>query len=104
MDAARDVKGGRTMTNRLLFTAALVASTAISANAASAHHPGIGGIGGAGGIFTMGAGTLDQGQFAFSVFVDYLRLKQLSDPTLFANIGNDVHGLQTVESRVLALA
>ena len=92
------------MTNRLSFTAALVASTAIGASAASAHHPGIGGIGGAGGIFTIGAGTLDQGQFAFSVFVDYLRLKQLSDPTLLANIGNDVHGLQTVESRALALA
>lgn len=92
------------MTNRFLLTAALVASTAISASAASAHHPGIGGIGGAGGIFTIGAGTLDQGQFAFSVFVDYLRLKQLKNPTLLANIGNDVHGLQTVESRVLALA
>ena len=92
------------MTNRLSFTAALVASTAIGASAASAHHPGIGGIGGAGGIFTIGAGTLDQGQYAFSVFVDYLRLKQLSDPTLLANIGNDVHGLQTVESRALALA
>jgi hypothetical protein len=53
-------------------------------SAASAHHPG---IGGAGGIFT--AGTLDEGQFAFSTFVDYLRLKQLSEPTLLANIGND---------------
>ena len=92
------------MTNQLSFIMALVASTAIGASAASAHHPGIGGIGGAGGIFTIGAGTLDQGQFAFSAFVDYLRLKQLSDPTLLANIGNDVHGLQTVESRALAFA
>ena len=92
------------MTKRLSFTAVLVASMAIGASAASAHHPGIGGIGGAGGIFTIGAGTLDQGQYAFSVFVDYLRLKQLSDPTLLTNIGNNVHGLQTVESRALALA
>jgi hypothetical protein len=92
------------MINRFSFIVALVASTAIGASAASAHHPGIGGIGGAGGIFTIGAGTLDQGQFAFSVFVDYLRLKQLSDPTLLANIGKDVHGLQTVESRALAFA
>jgi uncharacterized protein (DUF3084 family) len=30
-----------------------------------------------------------RGQFAFSTFVDYLRLKQLSEPTLLANIGND---------------
>ena len=92
------------MINRFSFIMALVASTAIGASAASAHHPGVGGIGGAGGIFTIGAGTLDQGQFAFSAFVDYLRLKQLSDPTLLANIGKDVHGLQTVESRALAFA
>jgi hypothetical protein len=92
------------MTNRLSFTAALVAATVIGANAASAHHPGIGGIGGVSGIFTIGAGTLDQGQFAFSAFVDYLRLKQLSDATLLANTGVGVHGLQTVESRALAFA
>ncbi|WP_439368633.1 transporter [Bradyrhizobium sp. PMVTL-01] len=92
------------MINRLSFIVALVASTATGATAALAHHPGIGGIGGAGGIFTIGAGTLDQGQFAFSTFVDYLRLKQLSEPTLLANVGNDVHGLQTVESYALALA
>ena len=92
------------MTNRFSFTVAVIASTAIGAGAASAHHPGVGGIGGAGGIFTIGAGTLDQGQFAFSAFVDYLRLKQLSDPTLLANVGKDVHGLQTVESRALAFA
>ena len=92
------------MTKRLSFTVVLVASMAIGASAASAHHPGIGGIGGAGGIFTIGAGTLDQGQFAFSAFTDYLRLKQLSDPILLANIGKDVHGLQTVESRALAFA
>ena len=92
------------MTNRFSFTVAVIASTAIGAGAASAHHPGVGGIGGAGGIFTIGAGTLDQGQFAFSAFVDYLRLKQLSDPTLLANVGKDVHGLQTVESRALTFA
>jgi hypothetical protein len=92
------------MINRLSFIAAMVASTALGASAVSAHHPGIGGIGGAGGIFTIGAGTLDQGQFAFSAFVDYLRLKQLSDQTLLANVGKDVHGLQTVESRALAFA
>ena len=92
------------MTNRLSFTAALVVSMVIGASAASAHHPGIGGIGSAGGIFTIGAGTLDRDQFAFSAFVDYLRLKQLSDPSLLANSGKDVHGLQTVESRALAFA
>src|SRR5262252_2236606 len=52
----------------------------------------------------VGAGTLDEGQFAFSAFIDYLRLKQLSEPTLLANVGNDVHGLQTVESYAVALA
>ncbi|RXH41000.1 hypothetical protein XH94_10270 [Bradyrhizobium zhanjiangense] len=76
--------------NRLRFAAALFGSMTIGISAASAHHPGIGGIGGAGGIFTIGAGTLDEGQFAFSTFVDYLRLKQLSEPTLLANVGNDV--------------
>ena len=45
------------MINRFSFTVALIASTAIGASAASAHHPGVGGIGGAGGIFTIGAGT-----------------------------------------------
>ncbi|MEZ2144938.1 hypothetical protein AAE026_22005 [Bradyrhizobium sp. DN5] len=74
----------------------------IGVSAASAHHPGIGGIGGSGGILTIGAGTLDDGQFAFSAFVDYLRLKQLSEPTLLANVGNNVHGLQTVESYAVA--
>src|SRR5262245_56199462 len=72
--------------------------------AAFAHHPGIGGVGGAGGITTIGAGTMEQGEFALSAFIEYNRLKQLSDATLLANIGNDVHGLQSVESRVLALA
>ncbi|WFU18548.1 transporter [Bradyrhizobium sp. CB3481] len=92
------------MANRLRFAAALVGSITIGITAASAHHPGIGGIGGAGGILTIGAGTLDEGQFAFSAFIDYLRLKQLSEPTLLANVGNDVHGLQTVESYAVALA
>ena len=50
---ARTTSKGRTMTNRFSFTAALVASTAIGASAASAHHPGIGGIGGAGGLSRM---------------------------------------------------
>ena len=92
------------MCNKLRFIATLLVSTAVGASAASAHHPGVGGIGGAGGIFTIGAGTLDQGQFAFSAFIEYVRLKQLSDATLLANIGNDVHGLQSIESRVLAFA
>src|SRR4029077_16593159 len=92
------------MINRFSFVAALVASTVITASTASAHHPGIGGIGGAGGIFTIGAGTLDQGQFAFSAFVVYLRLKQLGEPPPLANVGNDVHGLQTVESYAVAFA
>src|SRR3954463_421261 len=89
---------------RFNFAAAVIASVVVGATAAWAHHPGIGGVSGSGGILTIGAGTLDQGQFAFSAFVDYLRLKQLSDPTLLANIGKDVHGLQTVESRALAFA
>ncbi|MBP0116489.1 MULTISPECIES: hypothetical protein [Bradyrhizobium] len=92
------------MANRLRFAAALIGSITIGVSDASSHHPGIGGIGGAGGIFTIGAGTLDEGQFASSTYVDYLRLKQLSEPTLLANVGNDVHGLQTVESYAVALA
>jgi hypothetical protein len=92
------------MGNRFRFIAAVVATMSIGTSAASAHHPGVGGIGGAGGIFTIGAGTLDQGQFAFSAFIEYVRLKQLSDATLLANIGNDVHGLQSIESKVLAFS
>lgn len=92
------------MANRLRFAAALLGSMTIGMGGVRAHHPGIGGIGGAGGIFTIGAGTLDEGQFAFSAFVDYLRLKQLGEQTLLANVGNDVHGLQTVESYAAALA
>jgi hypothetical protein len=92
------------MSSRLRFIAAVVVSTTIGASAASAHHPGVGGVGGAGGIFTIGAGTLDQGQIAFSTYVDYIRLKQLSDATLLANIGNDVHGLQSIESRNFAVS
>jgi hypothetical protein len=92
------------MFNKLRFIVTLALSTTIGASAASAHHPGVGGIGGAGGLFTIGAGTLDQGQFAFSAFVEYIRLKQLSDATLLANIGNDVHGLQSIESRILAVS
>jgi Putative MetA-pathway of phenol degradation len=79
-------------------------ATALASATASAHHPGIGGIGGAGGLFTIGAGTLDQGQFAGSTFIDYVRLKQLSDTTLLNNIGNDVHGLQSIESRGFTLS
>jgi hypothetical protein len=92
------------MINRFSFIAALVASTAIGASAASAHHPGIGGIGGPAAFSRLAPAPSIRGQFAFSAFVDYLRLKQLSDPTLLANIGKDVHGLQTVESRALAFA
>ena len=92
------------MGKRLRFIAALVASTAIDLTAASAHHPGIGGVGGAGAITTIGAGTLDQGQFAASAFIEYIRLNQMSKATLLANIGNDVHGLSSIESRALAFA
>jgi Putative MetA-pathway of phenol degradation len=92
------------MCNKRRFIAVLAVSAALGADAASAHHPGVGGAGGSGGIFTIGAGTLDQGQFAISAFVEYVRLKQLSDATLLANIGNDVHGLQSIESRSLALS
>jgi hypothetical protein len=79
-------------------------ATVIGSGIACAHHPGIAGIGGSGGIFTIGAGTLDQGQFAASAFIEYVRLKQLSDATLLSNIGNDVHGLQSIESRSFAIA
>jgi Putative MetA-pathway of phenol degradation len=92
------------MSNKIRLIAALVASAAIGASAASAHHPGVGGVGGAGGIFTIGAGTLDQGQVAFSAFDEYVRLKQLGDATLLSNIGNDVHGLRSIESRSVAVA
>jgi hypothetical protein len=92
------------MFNKMRFIMALAVSTALGADAASAHHPGVGGIGGAGGIFTIGAGTLDQGQFAASAFFEYVRLKQLGNETLLANIENDVHGLQSIQSRILALS
>ena len=84
--------------------AALIGSAAIGLSAAFAHHPGIGGIGGGGGITTIGAGTLDQGQLAAAFMVEYIKLRQLSDATLLANAGNDVHGLSSIESRTLALA
>jgi hypothetical protein len=92
------------MCNSFRLTVALALATALGTGVACAHHPGIGGVGGAGGIFTIGAGTLDQGQFAFSAFVEYIRLKQLSDATLLANVGNDVHGLQSIESRSFAIS
>ncbi|MBR0716887.1 transporter [Bradyrhizobium liaoningense] len=92
------------MNSRIGFAAAVLVAVGSLAEPASAHHPGIGGTGGGGGIFTIGAGTLDEGQFAFSAYVEYVRLKQLSDATLLANIGNDVHGLQSIESRTLSLA
>jgi len=92
------------MRNTVRFIAAVAVSMTIDAGTAFAHHPGVGGAGGAGGIFTIGAGTLDQGQFAFSAFIEYVRLNQLSDATLLANIGNDVHGLQSIESRILAIS
>src|SRR3954452_20736708 len=92
------------MSNSFRLTVALALASALGTGMASAHHPGIGGTGGGGGIFTIGAGTLDEGQFAFSAYVEYVRLKQLSDATLLANIGNDVHGLQSTESRTVTFA
>jgi hypothetical protein len=92
------------MFNKYLYIAFWLGSFALIPTGASAHHPGIGGVGGAGGITTIGAGTMEQGEFGLALFVEYTRLKQLSDATLLANIGNDVHGLQSVESRVVALA
>jgi hypothetical protein len=93
------------MKNRISLVAAVLATSAVVAAPALAHHPGVGGSGGGGGgIFTIGAGTLDEGQFAFSAYIEYVRLKQLSDATLLANIGNDVHGLQSIESRIVAFA
>jgi hypothetical protein len=92
------------MSNKYLYIAFWLGSFVLIPAGASAHHPGIGGVGGAGGITTIGAGTMEQGEFGLALFVEYTRLKQLSDATLLANIGNDVHGLQSVESRVVALA
>jgi hypothetical protein len=92
------------MCTKYLYAAVLLASFATVPTAVLAHHPGIGGVGGAGGITTIGAGTMEQGEFGMALFIEYTRLKQLSDATLLANIGHDVHGLQSVESRVLALA
>ena len=92
------------MFNKYCYIAFWLGSFALIPTGASAHHPGIGGVGGAGGITTIGAGTMEQGEFGLALFVEYTRLKQLSDATLLANIGNDVHGLQSVESRVVALA
>src|SRR5262245_64441365 len=90
------------MRNTVRFIAAVAVSMTIDAGTAFAHHPGVGGAGGAGGIFTIGAGTLDQGQFAFSAFIEYLGLNQLSVATLLDNIGNDVHGPQSIESGMLS--
>ena len=53
---------------------------------------------------TIGAATMEQGDFAAGAFIEYNRLRQLSNTSLRNNIGNDVHGLLSVESRVLALA
>lgn len=92
------------MNGKINFVATVLVAAAVGsiAEPVSAHHPGVGGTGG-GGIFTIGAGTLDEGQFAFSAYVEYVRLKQLSDATLLANI-NDVHGLQSIESRTVTFA
>jgi Putative MetA-pathway of phenol degradation len=92
------------VSRHLLFASILLASPAIGLNTAWAHHPGIGGAGGAGPIDTIGADTLDQGQFAVSAFIEYVRLHQLGNATLLANIGNDVHGLSSIDTRTLALA
>src|SRR5215470_12509819 len=92
------------MCNKYLCMAVLLGSVATVPTGASAHHPGIGGVGGAGGITTIGGGTMEQGEFGLALFVEYTLVNLLSDVTLLANIGNDVHGLQSVESRVVALA
>jgi hypothetical protein len=92
------------MSNKYQYAVILLAASAMVPTVASAHHPGIGGVGGAGAITTIGAGTMEQGEFAMSAFIEYNRLKQLSAATLLSNIGNDVHGLQSVESRALAFA
>ncbi|ACE99644.1 hypothetical protein IP86_17405 [Rhodopseudomonas sp. AAP120] len=96
-------EGNRQVGNLPWLIVPLVAST-IGLNSAWAHNPGIGAGEGGGGILTIGAATLERGQFAFSVFSDYLRLKQLGEATLLANVGNDVHGIKAVESRAFALA
>lgn len=76
----------------------------VGATTASAHHAGTGGIGAAGGIFTIGAGTLSQGDIAFSAFVIYDLFRQLSNSTLLANVGNDVHGLQSIDAKTLVFS
>jgi hypothetical protein len=100
---AGDVKG-RIMKYAYRFLACTAVSTIFAIPPAFAHHPGIGGVGGTGGIITIGGATLNQGQFAASFYVEYLRFKQLSDSTLAANPSSGVHGLQSIESRTLALA
>jgi hypothetical protein len=82
------------------FVAGLVVAAVVGISAASAHHPGIGGTGG-GGVVTIGADTLEQGQWAAAFYVEYLKMRQLSDATLIANPG--VHGLSSIESRTLAV-
>src|SRR5262245_21419275 len=81
----------------------LIICTAALSPAAEAHHPGIGG-GGGGGIVTIGAGTLEAGQFAASFLTEYTGLRQLSDATLLATAGQDVHSLRSIESYTAALS
>jgi hypothetical protein len=87
-----------------LFAVVLVAFATITVIPAKGHHPGIGGAGGAGAVTTIGAETLNEGQLAVSAFMEYIRLNQLSNATLLANIGNDVHGLSSIETGTIALA
>jgi hypothetical protein len=86
------------------FASVVLVSQWLGMIAASAHHPGIGGAGGAGAVETIGADTLEQGQLAASASVQYNQFNQLSIATLLANIGNDVHGLSSIETATLALA
>jgi hypothetical protein len=92
------------MNNALRFIASLIGTTALGLSSVSAHHPGIGGTGGGGGITTIGAGTLDPGQLAAAFMVEYIKFRQLSDATLLANAGHDVHGLSAIESRTMSPA
>lgn len=86
----------------LAAIAALCVSFGLST--AHAHHPGIGGGSGAGAIVTIGAATLDQGQFAVATILEYIRVRELDDATLAANAGKDVHSLRAIESRSVSFA
>jgi hypothetical protein len=56
---------------------AFTASSVAGATSTFAHHPGGGGnTGGAVPIFTIPAGTLDEGQLAVGVMFEYVRLRR----------------------------